>query len=137
MTLVYISLIINILIAGFFGVCLALNLNHRIIEVYGIDSTSRQILSCLYLTIALFSIWGLLVSTSTIFIVKVLFPFQICYKLLTFVIVRDKRNPIVVSNIIISVFLIIALQTCYWIKRYNNKVVRTKTARIFVVISID
>ena len=113
MTLVYISLIINILIAGFFGVCLALNLNHRIIEVYGIDSTSRQILSCLYLTIALFSSWGLLVSTSTIFIVKVLFPFQICYKLLTFVIVRDKRNPIVVSNIIISVFLIIALQTCY------------------------
>lgn len=105
MAVIIASLVVNVIVAGFFGVVLAFGLT-RIVphadEVFGPDSPSRRILSCLYLAIALVSIAGLAIPQFRLPIVFVLFPLQIIYKLLTLVIVRDLRNPVPWSNLAIS-----------------------------------
>jgi len=58
MLLFKIGLIINILVAGGFGVSLVNKRLHA--KIYGIDNTSRQILSSLYLAIAIISIVALI-----------------------------------------------------------------------------
>jgi hypothetical protein len=107
MLLFKIGLIINILVAGGFGVSLVNKRLHT--KIYGIDNTSRQILSSLYLTIAIISIVALINENYLKNIVLVLFPFQIIYKFLTVFLILDKRSPILWSNLIIGIYLSLVL----------------------------
>jgi hypothetical protein len=100
------SLVVNVVVAGFFGVVLAFGLT-RILPhadaVFGPDSPSRRILPCLYLAIAIVSVVAIVLRQYRMPIVFVLFPLQIVYKVLTVVVVRDLRNPVPWCNLAISV----------------------------------
>jgi hypothetical protein len=109
---IIVSLVVNVAVAGFFGVVLALGLSKILPHadaVFGPDSPSRRILACLYLAIALVSLAGLSIPQFRLPIVFVLFPLQIIYKLLTVVIVRDLRNPVPWCNLAISTLLGVSL----------------------------
>jgi hypothetical protein len=107
MLLFKIGLIINILVAGGFGVSLVNKRLHT--KIYGAENTSRQILSSLYLAIAIISIVALINENYLKNIVLVLFPFQIIYKFLTVFLILDKRSPILWSNLIIGIYLSLVL----------------------------
>jgi hypothetical protein len=107
MLLFKIGLIINILVAGGFGVSLVNKRLHT--KIYGMDNTSRQILSSLYLAIAIISIVALINENYLKNIVLILFPFQIIYKFLTVFLILDKRSPILWSNLIIGIYLSLVL----------------------------
>ncbi len=100
------SLVVNVLVAGFFGVTLAFGLSRVVPNadaVFGPDSPSRRILACLYLAIAAVSVVALVDPQKRVPIVLVLFPLQIFYKVLTVFVVTDRRNPVPWSNLAISV----------------------------------
>jgi hypothetical protein len=103
MMLIIISYIVNILVAGMMGTLLFFNLGDRIIKVFGENTAARQILSCLYLSIAVFSTIGLVNQSYFLKIALILFPFQIVYKLLTLIAVRDRKNPVPYANLAISI----------------------------------
>ncbi len=107
MFLFKIGLIINILVAGGLGASL-INKNLHI-KVYGEDSASRQILSSLYLAIAILSIYALFNEDKIESIVFILFPFQIIYKVLTTILIRNKRNPVIWANLLISLYFLVSL----------------------------
>lgn len=109
MVLIIIAHIINILVAGNFGILIFFRQNRRIDPVYGEETAGRQILGCIYLAIAIMSVWALVDVSLTIEIAKVLFPMQIVYKLLTLIAVRNKKNPVPWANLGISIFHAIAL----------------------------
>lgn len=110
MILVYISLIINIAVAGFWGIVLSFNLKSNPADTgFGADAVSRRILGNLYLAIATISILPFIEPKSLEVIVGVLFPMQIFYKVLSFLTVKDKKNPVTISNIIIAVIHSISL----------------------------
>jgi len=104
MTIVYTSLVVNILVAGFWGIVLAFipDANFRIWP-YGSDSPGSRILASLYLAITFISIYALLDSQRLIPISIFLFIFQIIYKCLSAITVRDMKNPVVLSNLAIAV----------------------------------
>lgn len=101
--LVTISYIVNIIVAGTFGSLLFFNQDGRMTSVYGPNTPSRQILSCLYLSIALFSVVGLFHQKYFVKVALVLFPIQIVYKLLTLIAVEDRKNPVPYANLAISI----------------------------------
>lgn len=103
MAIITFSYIVNILVAGMMGTLLFFNMGNRIINVFGDNTPARQILSCLYLSIAIFSTIGLFNQDYFIKIALILFPVQIVYKLLTLVAVKDRKNPIPYANLAISV----------------------------------
>lgn len=103
MIIITISYIVNILVAGLMGILLFFDLGDRVIRVYGENTAARQILSCLYLSIAIFSIFGLFSQAYFIKIALILFPMQIVYKLLTLVAVKDRKNPVPYANLAISI----------------------------------
>lgn len=107
MTIIIISYIINILVAGLMGTLLFFDFKgkteERMLRVFGENTSARQILACLYLSIAIFSVFGLLNETYFLKIAFILFPFQILYKTLTLVSVKDKRNPVPYANLAISI----------------------------------
>lgn len=107
MYLIITSYIVNILVAGFMGSMLFFDLKgklpDRIYSVFGANTAGRQILACLYLSIALFSVVGLFYAPYFIKIAIILFPFQMLYKTLTLIAVKDKRNPVPYANLAISV----------------------------------
>ena len=115
MKIVYLSHIVNVLVAGMMGTLLFFNSTSPIIEVFGAESPARQILSCLYLSIAVMSSVALASKKNIIRIAIVLFPMQIVYKLLTLVAVSDILNPVPWSNLAIS---ILHAYTLYFI--YKN-----------------
>jgi hypothetical protein len=99
------SLVVNVLVAGFFGLVTGFNLNSilpKLDVVFGPDTPSRRILSCLYLAIAAISAVALAVAPLRMNIVVVLLPLQILYKLLTLFFVADVRNPVPWWNLVIS-----------------------------------
>ena len=102
MIIITISYIVNILVAGLMGILLFFDLGDRVIKVYGENTAARQSLSCLYLSIAIFSIIGLFSQSYFIKIALILFPMQIVYKLLTLLAVKDKSNPVPYANLAIS-----------------------------------
>ncbi len=109
MITITIAYIINILVAGTLGFLLFFNIGNRMIKVYGEDTSARQILACLYLSIAIFSIIALVHQGYFFKIAIILFPMQIVYKLLTLISVKDKRNPVPYANLAISAYFIIPL----------------------------
>ena len=107
--LITLAYIINILVAGGFGILLLMNSSLRIRKVFGEDTAARQILGSVYISIAFFSFIGLTVEVYFFKIASVLFPIQIFYKVLSLFTVRDKSNPVPYSNFVISVFLLLAM----------------------------
>ena len=107
MTIIIISYIVNIIVAGLMGTLLFFNfkgkIEERMVKVFGENTSGRQILACLYLTIAIFSVFGLFNETYFYKIALILFPFQILYKTLTLIAVKDKRNPVPYYNLAISI----------------------------------
>ena len=105
MLIIVASLVINVLVAGFFGLATGFNLNSvlpRLDVVFGPDTPSRRILACLYLAIAAVSAVALLVFPLRMGIVVVLFPLQVLYKTLTVFFVADWKNPVPWWNLAIS-----------------------------------
>lgn len=111
MTLVIIALLLNICVAGFWGVQLVVRKLPATTAVYGTDTPARRILASVYLSIAILSAVALLWPTHTIAIATTLFPLQVIYKLLTVPIVGTIRHPVVLSNLIISLVLASAWYT--------------------------
>ena len=105
MWIIVTSLVVNVLVAGFFGLATGFNLNSilpNLNAVFGQDTPSRRILSCLYLAIAAISAVALLVTPLRLNIVVVLLPFQMLYKLMTLYFVAYIRNPVPWWNMAIS-----------------------------------
>lgn len=113
MTIIIISYVVNILVAGLMGMLLFFNFNRklgeRMVKVFGENTSGRQILASLYLSIAIFSIFGLFNETYFIKIAIFLFPFQILYKTLTLILVKDKKNPVPYANLVISILHIFSV----------------------------
>jgi len=104
MPIIVASLVVNVLVAGFFGVAAGFNLNSilpKLDVVFGPDTPSRRILACLYLAIAAVSAVALLVVPLRMGIVAVLLPLQILYKTLTVFFVADWKNPVPWWNLVI------------------------------------
>lgn len=105
MTIILLSLFVNVFVAGYMGVVIGFSLNRalpRLDEVFGPDTPSRRILACLYLAIAAVSIVAIAVGDFRLPIVRVLLPLQIFYKLLTLILVTDRKNPVPWTNLAIS-----------------------------------
>lgn len=105
MSIIVASLVVNVLVAGFFGLVTGFNLDSilpKLDVVFGPDTPSRRILSCLYLAIAAISAVALVVAPLRMNVVVVLLPLQILYKLLTLFFVADARNPVPWWNLVIS-----------------------------------
>ena len=84
MPIIITSLVVNVLVAGFFGLAAGFNLNSilpKLDVVFGQDTPSRRILSCLYLAIAAVSAVALVVAPLRVPVVVVLLPLQIRYKI--------------------------------------------------------
>jgi hypothetical protein len=105
MPIILASLVVNVLVAGFFGLAAGFSLNSilpKLDVVFGPDTPSRRILACLYLAIAVASAVALLVVPLRMGIVVVLLPLQILYKTLTVFFVADWKNPVPWWNLVIS-----------------------------------
>jgi hypothetical protein len=113
MKFVYLSNIVNVLVAGMMGTLLFFNINSPILEVFGPETPSRQILSCVYFSIAIMSSVALISKSKIITIAVVLFPMQIVYKLLTLIAVSDKFNPVPWSNLAVSLLHAFTLYVIY------------------------
>ena len=106
MTFILLSLIVNVLVAGSMGLAIGFRLQRilpRLDEIFGPDTTSRQILACLYLAIAVSSMVALADSSLRLRIIVVLFPLQIFYKILSAFFVTERRNPVPQANLAISI----------------------------------
>lgn len=106
MKLILCSLVVNVLVAGYMGLAIGFRLKRmlpRMDEVFGPDTTSRQILACLYIAIAVCSIVALVHPGVRLGIVAVLFPLQIFYKVLSAFLVKERLNPVPLANLAISV----------------------------------
>ncbi len=91
--LIILSYIANVLIL--LPVCLLLlKGNHRFTQIYGADTTARQILVCMYLTILTLSAYCLLTRDLRPLIAWVLLGFQIIYKSFSLIIIKDKKVPV-------------------------------------------
>jgi len=105
MPIIVASLVVNVLVAGFFGLVIGFNLDWvlpKLDAVFGPDTPSRRILACLYLAIAAVSAVALAVVPLRMSIVVVLLPLQILYKMLTLFFVADRKNPVPWWNLVIS-----------------------------------
>jgi len=105
MPIIVASLVVNVLVAGFFGLATGFNLDRvlpKLDAVFGPDTPARRILACLYLAIAAVSAVALAVVPLRMSIVVVLLPLQILYKMLTLFFVADRRNPVPWWNLVIS-----------------------------------
>ena len=80
----------------------------------GEDAPGSRILSSLYLAITAFSLYALTDPHRLYSVCLFLFPFQIVYKSLSALTVRDMRNPVVLSNLLIVVIHSISL--CWLLK---------------------
>jgi len=114
-TFIVISLIVNVIVAGACSILLFINFI-PFTNSFGDDTTARQILSCIYLSIATISFYALGRSLYQYYqksksdalqtlqwIGWGLFPMQIIYKLLTVVIVLDKKAPVIWVNLAIAI----------------------------------
>ena len=97
------SLLINILVL--IPVCSGLLFKvSRFDLVFGIDSTARQILSCIYLAILAFSLAILMFPENISAFLVPLLSLQVFYKLTSVVVIKDKKTPVLWFNLVIAVF---------------------------------
>jgi len=75
----------------------------KMVAVFGPDTTARQILLSMYLTILVIS--GLLLLLSAPAAISLtLFGFQIIYKMLSLILIKDRRVPVYWFNGAIALF---------------------------------
>jgi len=104
MAIIYLSLIINILVAGFWGIVLSFNIKSAPADrAFGQNTTARTILGNIYLAIALASVIAVTFQSLFFSIIITLFPLQIFYKLLTLLTAKHKLNPVIISNVCIAI----------------------------------
>lgn len=115
MLIVTVSHLINVLIAGVMALLLMVD-EHHMKRVFGDSTPARQILSSLYMAIAVASFVALIVPQYSIAIALVLFPIQILYKLSTLVTVSSKNNPVIWCNFGISIVHAASLYTICFIQ---------------------
>jgi hypothetical protein len=97
------SLWINILVLA--PICIGLILNKDSLNaVFGYKTTARQILLCMYLTILAASISLLALKLEPRAFVQALLAMQIAYKLLSVVLISDKKTPVLWFNLVIAIF---------------------------------
>ena len=88
------------------------------IEAYGNDSPSKRILLSIYISILILSLLYLRYPYHDAIVILLLM--QIVYKITTPLTVRNWKNPVVISNLLIAAFHILALwmegvtQTVNW-----------------------
>ena len=115
--IVYVSLVINVVVAGFWGIVLGVfPKTHFRNWPYGEDAPGSRILSSLYLSITAFSLYALADPHRLSSVCLFLFPFQIVYKLLSAITVRDMRNPVVLSNLLI---VVIHSTSLFWLLKHG------------------
>jgi hypothetical protein len=108
--IVYLSLVINVIVAGFWGIVLGFFPLARFRDwPYGGDTPGSRILSSLYITIAFLSIYALLEPDRLYSVCIFLFAFQIIYKSLSAITTRNFRNPVVLSNLLIVIIHSVSL----------------------------
>jgi hypothetical protein len=108
--IVYVSLVINVIVAGFWGIVLGFFPRVHFRDwPYGVDTPGSRILSSLYLTIAFLSLYALMEPKQLYSVCLFLFGFQIIYKSLSAITTRDFRNPVVLSNLLIVIIHFISL----------------------------
>lgn len=101
--LVALAYVINIVILV--PVCLGLLRKPESMNaVFGNDTTSRQILTCMYLTIIVISGYALIDFKQAIAIGMILFPFQIIYKLMSLILIKDKKVAVYRFNLFVAAF---------------------------------
>lgn len=88
-------------VAGFWGVVLFANKFPKLSHVFGKDSPGLRILSSVYLAIAAVSLYAIILPETATSIALVLFPLQIVYKILSVFAVRNGKNPVIISNVVI------------------------------------
>ena len=90
------------------------------IEAYGNDSPSKRILLSIYISILILSLLYLRYPHHDAIVILLLM--QIVYKITTPLTVRNWKNPVVISNLLIAAFHILALwmegvtRTVNWIE---------------------
>lgn len=95
------SLWINILVL--LPICIALSIDHKeMAKTFGENTTARQILFCMYATLLTMSAW-LLYSSDKKMVLTVLL-FQICYKILSVLFIKNRRTPVLWFNLAIAIF---------------------------------
>ena len=116
MIVILLSLVVNVLVAGYMGLAIGFRLKQMLPgldEIFGPDTTSRQILACLYLAIAVCSIVALADSGLRLPIIVVLFPLQIFYKVLSAFLVTERGNPVPKANLAISMLHCVSLYVAF------------------------
>ena len=108
MIIITISHVINVLVAGLMALLLIIDERHME-KVFGKNTPARQILSSLYMAIAVASLVALVAPQYSIGIALVLFPIQIFYKLSTLITVSSKKNPVIWWNLVISIVHAVSL----------------------------
>lgn len=117
--IVYVSLTLNVLVAGFWGIVLGFFPQaHFRNWPFGMDTPGSRILSSLYLSITFFSLYALAEPDRLYSVCIFLFGFQIVYKTLSAITVRDFRNPVVISNLLIVVIHSISLG---WLLKHGSQ----------------
>jgi hypothetical protein len=101
--MIYASLILNILVLLPVTAGLLLNLE-KMHPVFGPKTTAREILLCLYLTILLGSVLLLFLGPHYLDYVRALLLSQIVYKVMSVILVADKKTPVIWFNLAIAVF---------------------------------
>lgn len=102
MFLVHLSLIVNILVL--IPVCAILILNLPQAEkVFGPKTTAREILVSMYLSILAISLFAIWIPEKTLHLAIPMFVLQIVYKLLSVVLIKDKRTPVLWFNLVIAI----------------------------------
>ena len=112
MFIVIISHLLNVSVAGVIAVFLMIDERHMR-GVFGEITPARQILSSLYMAIAVASFVALVLPQYSIAIALVLFPLQILYKFSTLLTVSSKNNPVIWWNLAISLVHIASLYIIY------------------------
>ena len=137
-TFAVISLLVNIIVAGACSILIFIDFT-PFTKSFGVDTTARQILSCIYLSIATLSFYALArslhqsswsPSTSADALATLqwiewgLFPMQIIYKLFTVAAVKDKRVPIIWFNLAVAILHTVSLYLSYKSKLHDSQTVK-------------
>lgn len=77
--------------------------NNRFAEVFGVDSTARQILTCMYMTLFLISSYLLFTGNQIALVAWSILGFQIIYKLISLYLIADKRVPVYWFNFFVAI----------------------------------
>jgi hypothetical protein len=77
--------------------------NKRLVEVYGADSTARQILTCMYITLLMISSYLLLTGNQIAQVAWSILGFQVIYKFISLYLITNKRVPVYWFNFFVAI----------------------------------